>query len=283
MSNWDATNFSARDNLLRVVDRQAQELFTMAAAPGVWEAPTACSNWQVRDIVGHLIDVTEGYFTGFDAARSGAQVPDALGTKAMQDKLNEAAQGLRSLGQDAALARLRDDYTKLVGIVEGLAPDEWAGLMVPHKYMGTLPAFFYPVFQLMDYSVHGWDIRQGSGRAHCFDGEAADMLVPFMFILWSATADIPADAEPCEIGIKVNGGNNAGSWRITAGPAGIAYTPGEVDEVGDPATAPGTGTGTVLEFDPGSFVLTAFGRSNAGTVRGDAALADRYLNMFFRI
>ena len=26
----------------------------------------------------------------------------------------------------------------------------------------------------------------------------------------------------------------------------------------------------VLEFDPGSFVLTAFGRSNAGTIRGDA-------------
>ena len=40
---------------------------------------------------------------------------------------------------------------------------------------------------------------------------------------------------------------------------------------------------TVLEFDPGSFVLTAFGRSNAGTVRGDATVADRYLNMFFRI
>jgi hypothetical protein len=40
---------------------------------------------------------------------------------------------------------------------------------------------------------------------------------------------------------------------------------------------------TALEFDPGSFVLTAFGRSNSGTVRGDAALADRYLNMFFRI
>ena len=48
---------------------------------------------------------------------------------------------------------------------------------------------------------------------------------------------------------------------------------------------PGTSTGlpTVLEFDPGSFVLTAFGRSNAGTIRGDRAVADRYLNLFFRI
>jgi len=30
-------------------------------------------------------------------------------------------------------------------------------------------------------------------------------------------------------------------------------------------------------------VLTTFGRMNAGTVRGDEALADRFLNLFFRI
>ena len=40
---------------------------------------------------------------------------------------------------------------------------------------------------------------------------------------------------------------------------------------------------TVLDFDPGSLVLTTFGRSNSGTVRGNPALADRFLNLFFRI
>ena len=271
MSNWDATTFASRDNLLRIVDRQAQGLFALAQSPGSWDAPTACSQWSVRDIVGHLIDVTESYFVGFDAARNGTEVPDALGTKVMQDMLNEGARGHRVLDQDAALARLRDDYTKLVGIIEGLTAEEWTGLMVPHKYMGKLPAFFYPVFQLMDYGVHSWDIRQGSGRAHCFDGDAADMLVPFMFILWSATASA-AGAEPCTVGIKVNSGHNAGSWRVTAGPDGVSYVGGDVGD-----------RETVLEFDPGSFVLTAFGRSNSGTVRGDAAVADRYLNLFFRI
>jgi hypothetical protein len=41
--------------------------------------------------------------------------------------------------------------------------------------------------------------------------------------------------------------------------------------------------GAVFEFDPGSLVLTAFGRMNGGTFRGDSDLADRYLNLFFRI
>lgn len=35
--------------------------------------------------------------------------------------------------------------------------------------------------------------------------------------------------------------------------------------------------------DLASFVLTAFGRSNSGTIRGDRAVADRFLNVFFRI
>jgi hypothetical protein len=39
----------------------------------------------------------------------------------------------------------------------------------------------------------------------------------------------------------------------------------------------------VIEFDPGSFVLTAFGRFNGGTIRGEKAAADRFLGMFFRI
>jgi hypothetical protein len=124
----------------------------------------------------------------------------------------------------------------------------------------------------MDYGVHSWDIRQGTGRAHGLDAEAADLLVPFMFILWQATAAPPADAPEVEIGITVTSGHNAGSWRVTAGPSGLSYAEGDVSSL--PA---------VLEFDPGSFVLTAFGRSNSGTIRGDVAHGERYLNSFFRI
>lgn len=271
MSDWDATSHEARDNLLRVVRSEAERLFAMAAAPGAWEAPTACPQWQVRDIVGHLIDVTESYFVGFDAARSGSPVPDALGTPAMQAMLDEGAKGHRALGQDEALSRLRGDFTKLMEMCDALGPEDWGGLLVPHKYMGPLPAFFYPVFQLMDYGVHSWDIRQGSGQAHGLSGDAADLLVPFMFILWSATGTAATDATPNEIGIRVSG-RNAGQWRISTGPDGFRYEPGSVDDL--PA---------VLEFDAGSFVLTAFGRSNSGTIRGDVAVADRYLNSFFRI
>ena len=54
----------------------------------------------------------------------------------------------------------------MLTIFEGLDADSWGGFMVPHKYMGPLPACFYPVAQLVDYAVHTWDSRQGRGRGH---------------------------------------------------------------------------------------------------------------------
>ena len=41
----------------------------------------------------------------------------------------------------------------------------------------------------MDYGVHSWDVRQGTGRAHGLSGEAADLLTPFMFVLWQYTTN----------------------------------------------------------------------------------------------
>jgi len=122
----------------------------------------------------------------------------------------------------------------------------------------------------MDYGVHSWDIRQGTGRAHGLSGDAADLLVPFMFVLWKYTT--AGDSQRSDIGIRITSGANAGDTRVSVGPDGMSYEAADVSDLD-----------AVLEFDPGSFVLTAFGRSNSGTIRGGRADADRYLNLFFRI
>jgi uncharacterized protein (TIGR03083 family) len=271
MNEWNATEYAAKDNLLRVLRGEAEALFEMASAKDAWDRSTACTLWQTRDIVGHLIDVTESYFAGFDAAASGTAVPAALGLKVMSDRLNEGARSHRELTRDEALDRLRADFGKMMEISAALGPDEWGGTQVAHKYMGPLPAFFYPVFQLMDYGVHGWDIRQGTGRAHGLAADTADLLGPFMFILWQATTEVPAGTEPVNVGVRVSG-RNACDYLVSVTPEGLNYTPEDV-----------SGLPAVIEFDPGSLVLTAFGRVNAGTIIGDRVVADAFLNSFFRI
>jgi len=270
MNDWDVTDYAAKDNLLRILRREADALFEMAEN-GPWTATTACPQWETRDIVGHLIDVTESYFVGFDAARSGTAVADPLGMKVMQQRLDEGAKEHRRLNQSEAVDRLRSDFQKMMEISEALGPDEWGGLLVPHKYMGPLPAFFYPTFQLVDYGVHRWGIRQGTGRAHGMSGDTADLLAPIMFILWQATADPPPDMNAFSVGIRVSG-RNAMDCLVSISNDGLSYAREDV-----------SGLPAVIEFDPGSLVLTAYGRVNAGTIRGDRAVADQFLNSFFRI
>jgi uncharacterized protein (TIGR03083 family) len=270
MSEWNAMTYEGKDTILRVVREEADGLFALASPPEAWTAQSACSDWTTRDIVGHIVDTTEGYFAAFDAARGGGEAPPPHGLGIMHERANEMAQAFRGVTQDELLDRLRTDYSKMNEMLEALGPDDWTGLMVSHSYMGPVPAFFYAAGQLMDYGVHSWDIRQGSGKGHVLNGDAADLLVPFMFAIWQGTVAAGTVKEPVEIGIRVSG-RNGGDYKVSVTGQGMTYEPSDIDGL------------TVLEFDAGSLVLTAFGRGNFGTLRGDRQVAERFLNSFFRI
>ncbi len=271
MSEWNPTTYEGKPTILRVVRQEAERMFAMADKPDAWEAPTACTGWTTRDIIAHIVDTTEGYFRAFDAARGTGQVPAPHGLAVMSQKVDENASAFRGVSQSEMMERIRSDFHKMQEILDALGPEEWTGLMVTHPYMGPVPAFFYAAGQLMDYGVHSWDIRQGTGRAHGLPADTADLLVPFMFAIWQGTVRTDAVTEPFTIGVRVNG-RNAGDFRVSVSKEGLTYEPGEIESLP-----------TFIDFDAGSLVLTAFGRANAGTVRGDLELADRYLNLFFRI
>ena len=86
-----------------------------------------------------------------------------------------------------------------------------------------------------------------------------------------ATTDVPSDMDAYAVGIRV-AGRNARDYLVNITVDGLSYAQEDV-----------SGLPAVIEFDPGTLVLTAFGRVNAGTIRGDRAVADQFLNSFFRI
>src|SRR5918996_6114891 len=102
---WDFMDPASRGNLLRTVRAEAAGFFELAASQD-WEAPTACERWQARDHVGHMIDVTEGYFVAFDHARARTAAPGALGLPVMAERLDERARAFRSLGKEDVLKRV---------------------------------------------------------------------------------------------------------------------------------------------------------------------------------
>ncbi|MGH2787860.1 MAG: maleylpyruvate isomerase family mycothiol-dependent enzyme [Actinomycetota bacterium] len=268
---WDATNYAAKDNLLRVVREEAEGFFAIAEDPDNWELPTASGHWQVRDIVGHLVDTTEGYLERFETTRGGGTAEGLAPLTEMARTADKRALEFRSVARKDLLAR-HDAFGRAMKMFEAIDEKGWGGVTVTHAYMGPLPAFFYPVGQLMDYGVHGWDVREGLQEPHFMSPDAADLLVPWMFVLWQATTDTSRlQGGDLDVAVRVSG-RNGGTWRVRVTGEGMAYEPGTAD-----------GAQVVIDFDPASLVLTAFGRARSGTPYGDQDAARRFGGLFFRI
>ena len=271
-AEWNATTFAAKENLLRIVQKEAQAFFTLAEAPENWRMPTAAGHWQVCDIVAHIVDTTEGYIQRFETTRAGGTAEGIAPLTDMSHNANKFAQELRNIPREELLGRLHSAFDTAMTMFDEVGDQDWDSFIVVHAYMGPLPAFFYPIAQVMDYGVHGWDVREGLQMSHFMDPDAADILVPFMFVLWQATTDTSRlQGSDLDVAVRVSG-RNAGTTRLKVTKDGMVYEPGDEE-----------GAQVVLDFDPASLVLTAFGRARSGTPYGDQDAARRFAGLFFRI
>jgi uncharacterized protein (TIGR03083 family) len=269
---WDFMNPASKGRLLGVLERQIEEIFNLAAEPGRWHAPTACAGWELRDMIGHLVTETEGYLSAFDTARRGvAAAKEPVGVTGMAKASDEAATALRHVPHDELLKRFRDDTDRLMREFESLSDAEWSGLIVPERYFGPLPAMIIAEGILGGVTVHCWDVREGLGERHAIAGDAADLHVPFVYLLWGATADTTSVDSPYAIGIRTTG-QNGGDTRVDVSDEGLRFAPGDLHDCQ-----------AMLEFDPATLVLAAYGRVNGGTVRGDRQLASSFRSLFVSI
>jgi uncharacterized protein (TIGR03083 family) len=246
-------------------------MLELAAEPANWTAPTACPGWEVRDMVGHLVDATEGYLSAFDIERRGLASPEPVGVAGMATASDEAARAFRSVPCDELLARLRDKADRLLHEFESLSDADWSGLIVPDPYLGPLPAMIVVVGLLGGYTVHCWDVRHGLGGPEGIASDAADLLVPFVFLLWQATADTGNVDAPYTIGIRTTG-PNGGDTRFDISNNGLRFTRASIDECL-----------ATLELDPATLVLTAYNRVEGGTVRGEQQLVNNFRTLFVAI
>jgi uncharacterized protein (TIGR03083 family) len=268
---WDFRTPAGRGRLVGVIRREIDAMFQLAAEPAHWHTPTACPGWEVRDMIGHLVDATEGYLAAFDIARRGAAAPDPVGVTGMAQASDEAARAFRSVPRDDLLVRLRDGTDRLLHEFESVSDSDWSGLVVPEPYLGPLPVMIVAAGLLGGLAVHGWDVREGLGMPHAIAGDTADLLVPFVFLLWWATANTASVDRAYAIGIRTTG-HNGGDTRFEISETGLTFAPGNIDDCP-----------TILELDPATLVLTAYNRVNAGTVRGDPELATEFRSLFIAI
>lgn len=275
MSAVNSMDYSGKQAVLDVIRRESTDFFSLVDDPKNWTVQTRCTEWQVRDLVGHMIDVTEGYLTRWDKAKSQLSA-ESVGLLVMAHDLNEKAQSFRNLPREEAIQRLKNDYTRMMDIFDQLTPDEWGGFAVTHPFMGPLPTLFYPAFHVMDYGVHTWDIRYGLGeKTRKLDERTAGVLIPYMLMaLLPSTVDATsAKGVDVQYGIEISG-EWGGKWRATVKDGKFEIKP-ETDDF--------KGCDSIFSFDPSDFVLTAFQRFPGGAARGDYQVINKVRNLFFTI
>jgi uncharacterized protein (TIGR03083 family) len=262
-----------KETVLEILRRDQRKFFELAEDPKNWSVQTRCTEWEVRDLVGHMIDVTEGYLSRWEIARRGEST-DALGLQVMGERLKDHAMEFRSLSREEALARLRADAERMMAVFDALTPEEWTGFLVTHPYMGPVPAGFYPAFHIMDYGIHPYDVEYGLGdKLAELDEATAGVLIPYCHIIMQYTVDQDsARGVDCTYGMEVSG-PWGGRWRVTVKDGQWASAP----EAGD-----FEGCDAVFRYTPSDFVLTVFGRFPGGSATGDPEVIDQVRGLFFR-
>jgi uncharacterized protein (TIGR03083 family) len=264
-----------KDTVMSVMRRDRANFIRLVSDPKNWNVQTRCTEWETRDLVGHMIDVLEGYMKNWDEAKKGG-APAAAGLAVMATTLDDHAKDFRKLSREEALARFKKDAEKFDAILDALTPEEWTGFMVSHPYSGPVPAGFYGTFQIMDYGVHPYDIEYGLGnKLATIDEATAGLILPFAFIFWQYQVE-PKSAEGVDAtyGIDV-AGPWGGKWRVTVKDGKWAPEP----ETGD-----FKGCDALFKFDsPQELVLTFFGRYPGGSASGDPDVIEKVRHLHFSI
>lgn len=267
--------YGSKEVVLDVVRTERERFFDVIEDPENWRVDTRCEGWEVRDLVGHMIDVSESYLNRWELAEEDTGAPDPLGWEVMAETLNEGALAHRSLSREEAIGRLKQASAELMDIFEDLDEDEWNNFMVSHVFSGPTPAFCYPAFQIMDYGVHTWDMHWGLGeKGQRLDERTAGVLIPYMFIIWQYSVDQDAAAGvDVTYGIIVDG-EWGGKWRITVKDGQFNY------EAADDLS----GVDALFHYEhPSDMVLTTYQRIEGGNATGDPEVIDKVRNLFFNI
>lgn len=267
--------YDSKDVVLDVLRTERRRFYDVMEDPDKWRVDTRCEGWEVRDLVGHMIDVSEAYLDRWAIAEQGAEAPPALGWQVMAEELNEGALAFRRLERQEAISRLRSASDRLMGIFQDLDEESWNSFMVSHVFSGPVPAFCYPAFQIMDYGVHSWDMRWGLGdKDSRLDERTAGVLLPYMFIIWQFSVDQDvAEGVDVEYGIEVDG-EWGGKWKCAIRDGQFSYEP--VEDLSD--------VDTIFHYDhPSDMVLTTYQRIQGGRATGDPQVIDIVRNVFFSI
>ena len=151
-------------NRAKIVHEEAKRLeqFLSTLSLEDWQRPSQCDQWQVADVVAHLVGVqhAERITRGLhgDVTPSAGFVPSGtLNEDDLRDYMSQRAIALRNQSSDQLLEAFRAEREQLDEVLTGMAPQDWEKFC--YHPVGPEPIRTIIDIRLTELAMHGWDIR----------------------------------------------------------------------------------------------------------------------------
>lgn len=124
---------------------------------------SACSEWQVQDVVGHLLAGAQRQIDSMTRGRAGDAGPPQ-GFTPMASTATSVSNSQRDVQQrvelgDGLLAAYNDYYARLYEVLDSFNPDGW-DMLCWHMRRGPMPAWEYIEMRIQELVIHDWDMRK---------------------------------------------------------------------------------------------------------------------------
>lgn len=143
---------------------------------------SACSEWQVQDVVSHLIGGAERQIDGMKRGREGDSgppqssastgSPDRLATNAQRDR-----QWLEKY-EGRLVSGFEEAYGRLFDVLDTFQPDRW-DTPCWHMRRGPMPAWEYLELRIQELAIHDWDMRKALEPSPSLHPDTIDPILSF--------------------------------------------------------------------------------------------------------
>ncbi len=241
--------------------------------PEQWELPSACAEWQVRDVVSHLIGGAERQAESMERGRGGDSNPPAgfvppepaalsiINAQRDIDRRNEMAGHFLEFF-DASYEKLHREFDEF-------AKGSWDTLCW-HVRRGAMTAAAYVELRIQELAIHDYDIRSAFQPDAGLDPDCVPVLID-MSPRWLGMCFRPSEKLPKPVVYRFDVGSE--NYRMTVTGDEFEMVSGEAPQADLSLAANGE-----------QFLLFTYGRLSAAdgihlgklSVQGDVAHLDQF-------
>ena len=144
--------------------------------------PSACTEWEVQDVIAHLIGGADRQIENMTRGKGGDSGPPQAvtqgdGSAAPNLGAQRDMHWRESMG-DGLLAGFDDYYARLYEVFDAFHQDGW-DTPCWHQRRGAMPAWEYLELRIQELAIHDWDMRKALEPAPSIHPDSIDSILGF--------------------------------------------------------------------------------------------------------